>query len=209
MAWPGSWTDDEFESSQKELDKFLDEHLGPAPAIGDRLDAEYVMMPLWLPSAGLGAMNAQREREKLAKLRQLVNEFSKLWYSLHSDVRGEMELLGAAIEDANLPEHAMKLYLSRIHRLVGLIDEILPSARKVIDTAPRAGRRNLVNAGIARHLQAVWFERTGTHAPNSMTEAGCFAEFMIGAFNALRLPGNPRAALDSWRAFRATLPERE
>lgn len=213
MAWPNNWTDEEFERHEEALNDFLNQHLGDPPRAIEVLDAEYVMMALWLPGGGLGAMNAPLEREKLQKVERLARELAKAWVNLHYETRTQMELFSYSIYEAKGEYAAFSSATPLSLELVSVVDRLVaiakPLAEEVIDSAPIAGRRNLINVAIVQRLRNVWAERNGISAPESMTDAGPFAEFMIGAFEVLGLAGNPRAAVDSWREFRAKHPERD
>lgn len=208
-GWPSEWTDEEFQRRAAALDTALDRHLGKGPRTIDALDAEYVMMALWLGSAGTGAMNAGRERAQLIKVERLAQELAEAWHGLHIDVRTRMELLSTMIHEANGRYCSFRsrdpLSLDIVGVLDGLLSMVAPSANQVIDNAPASGRRNLTNAAIVDRLRQVWKQRKGVEAPRSMTEAGPFADFIIEAFETLGIEANPRAAVDSWREFRVAL----
>jgi hypothetical protein len=87
-----------------------------------------------------------------------------------------------------------------------VVDKITPSISDHIETAPVAGRRNLANVTAIESLRDIWEDRKKTPAPMNITDAGPFADFLIEAFEALGLEGNPRAAMDSWREYRAKYP---
>jgi hypothetical protein len=205
-----NWCDEEFVQRMVALDEVLDRHLGSPPDIIDPLDAEYVMMPLWLPSAGLGAMNPRREREKLARTHKLAQELSEVWKSLHADVRSQMELESYARNNIRGPAGFYKSTYPLSLQIISVLDLVVeatkPIATQIIDDAPSAGRRDLTNVGIVEHLRIVWEQRKNEPAPKSMTEAGQFANYIFDAFQALNLRGHPRAAMDSWREFRAKHP---
>ena len=211
--WPHDWTDEEFERRTSDLDATLDRLLGPASSSPDALDAEFVMMALWLPSAGLGAMNPRRERTQLLKVERLAKALASAWGDLHYETRTQMELLSATMHDAEGRDASYSsrfpLSLDILSVLDGVVATAAPLANRVIDTAPVAGRRDLTNVAVVERLRHVWEQRTSTVAPRSMTEAGPFADFIISAFETLELPGNPRAAIDSWRDFRAKHPRAE
>lgn len=210
MAGYDDWTEQEFESRTAALDAVFDQYLGTAPLTPHALDAEYVMMALWLPSAGLGAMNPRREREKLLKVEKLAIELAATWMDLHYETRTQMELLSAAVQEIEgrhssySSRHPLSLEIVSV--LDGLVAVAAPLANHAIDTAPIAGQRNLTNVAVIERLRHLWEERRGADAPKSMTEAGPFADFIFAAFETLDLPGNPRAAVDSWRSFRARYP---
>ena len=200
MDWPHHWTNEEFEGRMAALDALLNSHLGDPAGIVDPLDAEFVMMPLWLPAAGLCAMNPRREREKLLNVQRLASALSEAWMSLHDEIRTQMELLSTSVFEAK-GKHARHssrypLSLDIVSVLDGLVGMAAPLANSVIDTAPAAGRRDLVSVAIVERLRMVWAERKGAPAPKSMTEAGPFAEFMLAAFETLKLPANARAAVE-------------
>ncbi|MFZ5675872.1 MAG: hypothetical protein ACOZAM_23190 [Pseudomonadota bacterium] len=165
------------------------------------------MMPLWLGAAGTGAMNPRQEHEKLRRIQRLARELTEAWRSLHGDTRNEMELFSFSIHEVDGHKSRDPLSLSILHSLDRVVDLAMPFANRIVDGAPIAGRRDLVALAIVERLRNVWAERRGFQAPKSMTDAGAFADFMIDAFSVLDLPGNPRAALDSWRDFRAKYPE--
>lgn len=204
------WTEEEYERHERALDGILLRHLGPPPNTSEALVAEYVLMATWLPASGTNAMNHSREREKLAKARRLAGELSQIWQSLHDRTRSAMELRSTMIHEAAgrgawLRSKAA-LSLDIISVLDAVIEAVAPFAEEAINNAPPAGRRDLLNVALVERLRNVWQERKGTLAPNSMSEAGAFADFMIDAFEALGLTANPRAAVDSWREFRANDP---
>lgn len=202
--------DSEFKRHAAALDDVLNRHLGPPPNRPNALDAEYVMMALWLPAAGLGAMNADREREKLTKVQRLARELAETWNSVHFDIIVQMELMSRYIHRTKSGYSSKDpLSLGMVSVLDEIIEMTLPVANDVIDDAPNAGRRALRCVAVVERLREVWSERKSAPAPRSMTDAGPFADFMIEAFEALGLDRNARAAMDSWRAFRDKLPDAE
>ncbi len=209
MSWPETWTDAEFDGKIKELDLFLDRHLGHKSS-NDLLDADFVLMPLWLPSADLGAMNQIRERANLLKFQSLAAQTASAWAALHPDIRAQIVLLSATVFQAE-GKHAGHLSKSSLNMgLVAVLDGLVkatdPVANQTIDEAPQAGRRDLVSVAVVERLRMVWTQRTESPAPKSMTEAGAFADFMFEAFSVIGLRANARAAMDSWREFRAKWP---
>ena len=87
------------------------------------------------------------------------------------------------------------------------MDKVTPTVSDFIDIAPVAGRRNLKSVVAIEKLREVWEDRKKTPAPMNITEAGPFADFIVEAFEALGLDGNSRAAMDSWREYRAKYPK--
>lgn len=203
--------DDEFDRLRARLDAALDLHLGPA-ASSEGLNAEYVMMSLWLPSAGLPAMNAEKERSKLEKIRRLAAELTREWNSLNRNISGQMELDSICNyfqSERGTISSKDKISLITMSFLDEFIEANLAVAFAVIDSSVPAGRRALRNISIVEGLREVWCERKGSEAPRSMSEAGVFADFMFASFDALELTANPRASLDAWRQFRDSHKNKE
>lgn len=194
----------EFRARMAALDAVLARHLGPAPSIHSALDAGYVMMALWLPGgAGTGAMNVRAERRKLEKVKELAKRMSDAWQSIHDDITTQMHLMGMMLRETPNGGSSRDGYeISILGYLPELIEMTLPAAEQVMANAPNAGRRNLVNVALVGRLRDVWRQRRGMEPPASMSEAGEFSSYMIDACDALGLDGSPRAAIDSWNAFR-------
>ncbi len=210
MPWFDDCSDEEFEQRTVSLDKVLFSHLGSPPNREDALTAEFVMMPIWLPGDGLGAMNARAEKRKLVKIQRLADELAATWASLHSDTRSKMEIISSMIHETE-GKHAKyhshhPLSLDLISILDGLVNLTAPLANDVIEAAPDAGRRDLLSVAIVERLRQVWEERKSVPAPKSMNETGPFASFIVDSFEILGLENNPRAAVDSWCEFRARYP---
>ncbi|MYZ47336.1 hypothetical protein [Propylenella binzhouense] len=200
------WSDEEFDRRMATLDEVLCRHLGPQPDPNAE-NAEALMMALWLPAGGSGAMNQRQEREHLAEVQKCARALTKAWKILHSDIRARMEIHSYSmhkIEDESgrglYSENPLSLTIVGVLDLI--IDAMSQVGNEVIDAAPSLGRRDFVSVGIVERLRTIWAERKGTPAPKSMTEAGPFADLVIDVFDALGLEGNPRAAVDSWREFR-------
>ncbi len=209
MSWPNNWTDEEFINRQASLDKVLNNHLGPPAEVSDPLDAEFVMMAFWLPAAGTEAVKPDQERIKLQKVERLAREFTAAWTELANETEYHMRRVHTYEAKGRHGEYSSNdpFGWSWLCALDGIVSAAAPRAYQYIDTAPTVGRRNLLNVSIVEGLRHVWQQRKGTEAPRSMTEAGPFADFMFDAFEALGLSSNPRAAVDSWREFRARHPD--
>lgn len=213
MSWLDDLPDDEFESHQRALDDVLDAHLGPAPDDEQSKDAEFVMMALWLPAGGLGALNPSQEIAKLQKIRKLASELANEWNQINYQTRSLMEMLSKSVYAAKNQNSSFRsanpLNLDILSVLDAVLAETLPAAQSHIDCSPVSGRRNLQSLrtiGLIERLRTVWGERQGHAAPRSMNETGRFADYIRACFDALEITASPRAAVDAWRAFRDSYP---
>lgn len=207
MAWPIDWTDEQFDDRRVSLDAILTTHLGPMPETPHALDAEYVMMPLWLPAHGLDAMNKKLERDKITKVEKLASQIAEVWTSLHPTSRNEMNLLSYYLFEAEGKfgkfQSAHPLSLDILTVLDGIINSVSKHGLSIIEKSDDIGRRNILNISMIGRLRDVWIERKQSSPPDTLNEVGPFADFLRDSFETLGLPGNIRAAMDSWRAFRA------
>jgi len=170
------------------------------------------------PAESLGAINPLVERKNLLKMQQAVRYLAKTIRELHvqtfqqlvdecsalGDLSGESsrDLMPLVRKDPNFWIY----FWGAAFVLDEVVDKITPSISDHIETAPVAGRRNLANVTAIESLRDIWEDRKKTPAPMNITDAGPFADFLIEAFEALGLEGNPRAAMDSWREYRAKYP---
>jgi hypothetical protein len=177
------------------LDDILDRRIGPSPngtregifvAIAGKLNAQ----------ALLGAMNPDRERDKLRKVARLARELGQAWEDLHDDVRCEMAEESTRLDgDASL--HLFKV-LDELPKLIGRVDR---AAHGLIKAAPIAGRSDLRSIAIINTLRDIWQERKGAPAPKNISDTGPFTDLVREIFEALSVRTNPRSAMDSWRKF--------
>jgi hypothetical protein len=188
-------------------------HLSP-------MDGGVVVEGLLDPAGLLGAMNPAMERKKLLKIRQLAKELAETLRELHPDAYGELITQSQAVRDLGAEYSPDLMPIMNMHRnrdfwvlfwsaafsFDELMDKIVPAVSDLTDTAPVAGRRNLTNVIVIESLREVWEDRKKTPAPMNITDAGPFTDFIVEAFEALGLEGNPRAAMDSWREYRAKHP---
>jgi hypothetical protein len=165
-------------------------------------------------------MRRSAELERLQKVGRAAREFAKAWGSLHWDVKATIINssvgFGAERRDPDIPFGAdfiewrpsdWRAFWDVVPELDKLIDRALSNAKECIDAAPEAGRRNMRAVNVIDDLRKIWTERKKIPAPMNIAEAGPFADFLIDVFEALGLEGNPRAAMDSWREYRAKYPE--
>ena len=177
------------------LDEILDRHLGPPPdglgrgilvAVAGKVDVQTL----------LGAMNPNREREKLRKVARLARELGRAWEDLHLDVRAEMARENDLREgDASLD------FFKVIDELPKLIIGVDRAASNFINAAPVAGRSDLRSIAVIDVLREIWREQKGTPAPRNISDAGPFTDLAREVFEALEVRANPRSAMDSWRRF--------
>jgi hypothetical protein len=219
-------SDEEIDRRGAALDEVLDRHLGP----GDDSDGWGVsdgcgvVIMVFAEVEHLGAMNPVAERKKLLKVQQLARDFSQALKELHVHTAGE--LLTQCSDLRDLSSKNGRNVLLRLQQvcpddfdfwvyfwatafvLDEVMDKITPAIIDFVGTAPVAGRRNLTNVMAIEQLRDVWEERKKTPAPMNITDAGPFTDFIVEAFEALGIEGNPRAAMDSWREYRAKHPEK-
>jgi hypothetical protein len=191
-------------------------HLG-SNTVDDFADASGVVLIMTLYGGSFDAMNRRAEMEKLQRVRRAAQEFVKAWVSLHPDVLATIINssvgFGAKRRDPDIPFDpaitAWRAFWDAVPELDGLIEHALSNAKACIDAAPEMGRRNIRAVNVVDELREIWAKRKGAPAPTNITEAGPFADFLIDAFDALGLEGNPRAAMDSWREYRAKYPKND
>jgi hypothetical protein len=163
----------------------------------------------------LKAMDAAKILAK--KMRALNPQVMYVIMDACSDVAGQPRKVGATqtgrvvsdvYEDPGLDSDFWTSFWEIAGRLDHVMDHIAPDVNRYIDAAPNAGRRDLVSIKVVHALRLIWEEALNRGAaPRSLNDAGEFAEFLAGAFEALGLQNNPRAAMDSWREYNMEYPE--
>jgi hypothetical protein len=202
----------------------LDRHLGHDPRLvggrpGNVSEGEYIAT-LARNNAQelLGAMDHQQQKDRLRNVGRLMGELVRAQKALHDDVDWQIVYaLGEGMkadddDDREETEDEANALLrlkawDALAAMSQIIDRATPAICRHIDAAPAAGRRNLRNMMIVRALRRSWERRKKTPAPMSIKDAGPFTDFIVDAFKALGLKGNPRSAMDSWRGYRAKYPK--
>jgi hypothetical protein len=229
-------SNEEFRRRGAALDEVLDRHLGSGsqevvvqrkfwpgdppqtnwfvPTDGPRIVANIFD---WADYS-LGAMNPAAERKRLLKIQQLARELSKTLRELHPHTFDRIQTQSRDLHDLGAPhgidppfegddlENFWHHFWFTARSFGELMNKITPTVSGSIDRAPVAGRRNLTNVMAVEDLRDVWESRKNAPAPMNITDAGPFAEFIAEAFAALGIESNPRAAMDSWREYRAKYP---
>jgi hypothetical protein len=176
----------------------------------------------------LPAIKSGPERKKLLEVRAAAKILAQKIHALNPHVLGEIEnacsvvaglprLVGAAstrrvvseeFETRGLDRDFWDSFWEIAGRLDDVIDQIAPVVNRHIDAAPNAGRRDLISVKVVQGLRMIWEDAMNKGAaPLSITDAGEFADFLAGAFKALGLQNNPRAAVDSWREYCLEYPD--
>jgi hypothetical protein len=201
------------------LKAVIERHLGPSTD-ENWTDAHMIVLVMSMDGGRFDAMNRREERERLRRFQSLAREIARAWQNLHPDIQATIANAAwhFAVPYRNEDDHPFPPrfaprdfpwggFWDAFREIDKLIDFALPRAHDCIDAAPEIGRRNVRAVNVVDDLRKVWAKRKGTPAPMNITEAGPFADFLIEAFEALGLEGNPRAAMDSWREYRAKHPE--
>jgi len=218
----------EIERTAAALDEILDRYLGPRPS--DRCEGPYRQLcgkdvyftAIVPPDLTIGAMNHRLEREKLLKVGRLAREFAQAWRELHMPLSfhaiyaslrmDHAAVLSGPYSDSlkEMTEEDWSLFWVTVGKLDKLVNNITPALNDFIDAAPTAGRRKLVNVAVVECLRTAWQERKNVSAPKGVTDAGgAFYDFIFETFQGLHMEGDPRAAVDSWAAFRKQYPNYE
>jgi hypothetical protein len=197
-----------------------------APPMDGHIVAYHVLLD---DGETLGAINPLRERRKLLEIQRSAGHFAQTLRDVNAHtfdrLATECEALGDPeyeIGDGDGGKNIRKMmsllrkdpnfwyyFWGAASALDEVMGKIMPGLDDSIDTAPVAGRRNMASVIAIESLRDIWEERKKTPAPMNITDAGPFTDFLIEAFEALGLESNPRAAMDSWRDYRAKYPRRD
>jgi hypothetical protein len=160
-------------------------------------------------------LNRKREQEKLREVHTLARKLAKAVGGLHWRTKIKLQLESSDIlaPDQELSERDRedfwKSFWEAVYTLDRVVDKIVPAISADISAAPELGRRRWLNIAIVESLRDLWEDRKKTPAPMNITDSGPFTDFIIEAFEALGLKGNPRATMDSWREYRAKHPRND
>jgi hypothetical protein len=180
-------------------------------------------------------MNRKREREKLYEVRKLARRLSLAMRELDPNVIWALTLSSSGTSyfeatrvpsdqaPSDRPDYSESLSTSdddedfwyrfwpTLTKLDHELDKALPETNVWIDNALEMGKRERHKhiIVIVDYLCDFWESRTGDAPPNFLNEDTRFGKFLASAFKAMKLENNPRAAMDSWRKYRASAPKSE